>query len=795
MSDPGHPENAPRSIVGVVFRFGPYELDPVRETLHGPDGPLPLRDHALRVLKLLIERAPEVVSRDDILDEVWGHQALSESSIAQVIRDIRAVLVDSARSPRFVATRYGRGYQFVGDVVRIEPGIESGAEPTGADGVPSRFRARPSTRSPQDAPTRPISGHARSRRKWRPLLLATIAMVAIGLWHWAGDESSLPSADAGETLALRAISPDGGVALSSAFVDYLAFVLAGDLGSDRVDVVRDGDEVDPASRVIEVSLSSLESGDRRELELSIGRTGAGGPEFRQRFDEASELVQRGLDEILASVEHQADGGIRLESGLVSRSGFAVETLLRGMAAQFAGDVKRAAELFEAALAEDPGFEFARYELAIAVRRSGDHERALAILEPMADRLESDFWRFRIDNARGIAYWQLDRFDQALDALRRAEALADSPAGRAIVLGNIALLERNQGALDQAEATGLEAVRNAVLTDSPRLQAGARNTLASIQLRLDRVEDALVQLDLARESYYEAGDLAGYSAVLSRTARIRAGRGERAEAESLLRLALGIREQIGDEDGVADIQIRLARIHRIEGDFEQARVLARNGLDRAQSLQEDDLVIDGYQALAALALAERRNDQARSYGMEALRLAEQTGRGNDQRAVRHGLLMLGLESGATTRDDLLTQTNALVDEADAADDRLVAVRARILAARIHRELERADDARRVLIRAEELANADRRLQHELDAERVRLALSLDDYETASRRLEALERTQAPDRIRLVLRAQLQEATGDLTAAIETAGLARATIGDWWTAEHQADLDAWTAALRD
>ena len=124
-----------------VYRFAQFELDPVRESLHGPEGLVPLRDHALRVLKLLIERAPGIVSRDEILDGVWGHQALSESSIAQVIKDIRASLGDSAREPQLVATRYGRGYQFIGDIERGERGEREPA--TSADGPIPQAEAQP----------------------------------------------------------------------------------------------------------------------------------------------------------------------------------------------------------------------------------------------------------------------------------------------------------------------------------------------------------------------------------------------------------------------------------------------------------------------------------------------------------------------------------------------------------------------------------------------------------------------------------------------------------------------------
>ena len=87
----------------MIYRFDRFELDTERETLTDPGGSVALRGHALLVLKYLVERAPEVVTRDEVLEAVWGHQALSESSIAQVIRDVRAALGDSARSPKEVS--------------------------------------------------------------------------------------------------------------------------------------------------------------------------------------------------------------------------------------------------------------------------------------------------------------------------------------------------------------------------------------------------------------------------------------------------------------------------------------------------------------------------------------------------------------------------------------------------------------------------------------------------------------------------------------------------------------------
>ena len=340
MNDPG--ENNNRSTVSPrkIYRFGQFELDPIRETLRGPEEPVLLREHAFRVLMLLVERAPEVVSRDDILDDIWGHQALSESSIAQVIRDIRSALGDSARAPELVATRYGRGYQFIGEITRDTQSEE-----------PQLQTLQPEAKREQRS--QPPSVGSQS-----PLwVVAGLVALALG-WQWLHHEASVAEAKAQETITLQAIAPVDGEPPSSVFADYMDVALANSLKVDRIIVVSEDDRVDLPRRVIEISISSLEDHDRGTLEPLVRRAAV---------NEASELVIQSLDEILAKLEQQITSEIVLRLALTSDSSFTNVSLPRGMAAQMAGDVGRAARLFEAALAEDPSLDFARCELAIALR--------------------------------------------------------------------------------------------------------------------------------------------------------------------------------------------------------------------------------------------------------------------------------------------------------------------------------------------------------------------------------------------------------------------------------------------
>ena len=98
------------------IRFAEFELDPEQKSLNGPNGSILLRPQTFAVLCHLLERAPAVVSRDELLDAIWGHQATSPSSVSQTIKELRAALGDSSTNPRLIATRRRLGYQFIGEI-------------------------------------------------------------------------------------------------------------------------------------------------------------------------------------------------------------------------------------------------------------------------------------------------------------------------------------------------------------------------------------------------------------------------------------------------------------------------------------------------------------------------------------------------------------------------------------------------------------------------------------------------------------------------------------------------------
>lgn len=98
------------------YAFGEFILDTETGELLRAGEVIALRRQTFRLLRLMTERAPALLSRDELLDEVWGRTALSPNALPQAISELRRALGDNAQTPQYIETRHGRGYRFVAPV-------------------------------------------------------------------------------------------------------------------------------------------------------------------------------------------------------------------------------------------------------------------------------------------------------------------------------------------------------------------------------------------------------------------------------------------------------------------------------------------------------------------------------------------------------------------------------------------------------------------------------------------------------------------------------------------------------
>ena len=127
-------------------RFGEFELDLKAGELHSGGQKVRLQEQPFQVLRMLVERAGEVVTREEIQNKLWPNDTVVEfdHGINTAIRKLRTALDDSAESPRYVETVARRGYRLIMPVEWAQSSSDGGGV-----GVPLEAAAEAAAVQPQ----------------------------------------------------------------------------------------------------------------------------------------------------------------------------------------------------------------------------------------------------------------------------------------------------------------------------------------------------------------------------------------------------------------------------------------------------------------------------------------------------------------------------------------------------------------------------------------------------------------------------------------------------------------------
>lgn len=189
------------------FRFEEFQLDTESGELLRDGAAVPLRRQTFRLLQVLVERAPALLDRDTLLDEVWGHQALSPNVLPQAISELRQSLGESAQSPRFIETRHRRGYRFCAQVTAEAPRPQESMPVAIAETPLDRFTDAARRNPP---PAEPAAPPIRVAPRPALLLLAAALLLAL-LLLWPRSEAPPTSTTTAAVLALGAFNQEPGL--------------------------------------------------------------------------------------------------------------------------------------------------------------------------------------------------------------------------------------------------------------------------------------------------------------------------------------------------------------------------------------------------------------------------------------------------------------------------------------------------------------------------------------------------------------------------------------------------------
>ncbi len=170
-----------------LYRFGEFVLDPARRSLSRADSSVALTPKAFDVLSFLVRNPNRLVTKEELLQAVWGDTFVEEANLTQYISHLRKALGDNSEDTRLIVTIARKGYQFTASVAVEEP----------ADIVKhARLRATPTETSKTDArptefPTREkvaesLSPPARLRLRRLFVAAALLAVIAAAFWlYWS----------------------------------------------------------------------------------------------------------------------------------------------------------------------------------------------------------------------------------------------------------------------------------------------------------------------------------------------------------------------------------------------------------------------------------------------------------------------------------------------------------------------------------------------------------------------------------------------------------------------------------
>lgn len=760
------------------YAFGEFEIDLDSGQLTGPDGSVVLRRQAWNLLVALVEAAPALISRDQLLDRVWGRNALSPNALPQTISELRQVLGDSAREPRYIETCHGRGYRMACQVTPLDMPV---ADPVVATG-----------------PTR------RSALS-RVLLIAPALIVAVAAVYLLvpGSQPAQQQPNAGQDLAsaemlrrqAEAARQRHDPAAVAAHLRALSLVDPG-----NADVMLD---------LAAAELDALQSEQARQTLKLLGSQSAVRQEPRWLVltarlaaidgdvEQAMHLAAAALSQALALDEAQAGAAAsRLLAGLHQRQGDLASALqvladedIQMLLADYPIARVQLGLLAVSALREQGELEAAKSELAAldGIAFSEDLQQRVAIEQALL---------ISLDGQPGVALDQLEQMASALPANPDPDlAIAVHNA-----LGQVGV---EVGDFEQALAAFERALTIARRSGRGEHVAGLQVNAGALLARRDRFIEAERLWQASLEVFEQLGDRRGQAVVLGNLAAAASAQGMNERSQALNEQALAIFRDLGLDGPRARTAFNLALVAARQGELNRAEALFAEAYEGYQRLGQTELMLHvgasrvDYRVLAGdLLLAEallleleellERASPLRQAAVHASAGRLALWRGDldrsrqsfgQARALRAGT---GHDSWVATSELELLQ----IDLLSGADPWQVRVAAADLAEQFERRGQTRAAARSRLLMIEALLSEGETAQAELELARLRqdalhfadasLALDLDwvqvwtaREEERLPRLEALAR-KATDKGFLGKLAQIE-------ASVQARGIAMASDG--------------------
>ena len=724
-------------------------LDPANGTLARDSVRVRVQDQPFQLLLLLVERAGQVVSREEIRNRLWPQNTFVEfdKSLGVAVLKVREALGDDASNPRFIETIPRRGYRFIAPV-KVENAQSPG--PIASNPVPPSVSAL----------------HPKRYARNRALIVATLILFLFCLAFYVLDarHGNLRStAQAGTTLPRVHVRRSVAVLgfrnlpgrpednwLSSAFCEMLNTELAagGELrlisGEDVAHAegdlpLRDEDSLgkktlqhlraNPGADVVVVgSYTTIPSDQKRRIRLDVRLQDTAGGETI-----AEESVS-GEENDLFNLVSDLGGKLRKSLGvpapsegieMASRAALpsneqAARLYAEGRARLWAYDYFTARDLLTKAIAADPDFPLSHaalsdvwWHIGYDAKGRAEARRALDLSNHLSEEqrllVEGQYqrtvgeWLKAVETYRSLFHLFPDNLDYGLlfasaqmhlsatDSLQTLAALRKLPPP----LGDDARIDMTEASawinrdFTKAQAAAKVAIEKATAQGSPVIVSRTYGILCQQEPSIGASAEGIEVCQNALAGSIAAKDPNGEAMMRTDLAALYYYRGDLRQSAEMFQQAVKNFRQVGNRDGVATALSNFADTRLSQGDLKEARKLLEDSIPEYEAVDDKEGVVLNLNNLGDIWRQSGELDKADAAYQQAEVIARKI---EDKDATAY--VLNGMGDVALDRGDLAL-TRKRYEEAlalrDQAGEKQLAAESRVSLAKLALEEGRASEA--------------------------------------------------------------------------------------------------------
>ena len=691
----------------ISYRFGLYRLAPAISTLTRDSVRVRVQEQPFQLLTLLVERAGQVVTREEIRNRLWPQNTFVEfdKSLGVAVLKVREALGDDASNPRFIETIPRRGYRFIAPI-KVET-VHVAVSPTPIPAAPTASASKP---------------NLYAAKHW--LIIGTLVLLLVGTVVYVvrpRHGSPLPTAQAGISIPPVHVRRSVAVLgfrnlpgrqeddwLSSAFSEMLNTELAAggelrmvpgeDVATAKSELPLSNEDslskstlqrlrTNPGADVVILgSYMTLPNGAERKIRLDVRLQDTAGGEIL-----AEESVS-GSETDLFTFVSDLGGKLRQSLGVAAPSeGIEIATraalpsnekaarlYAEGRARLWAFDYFAARDLLNKAIAADPDFPLAHAALSdvwwhigydakarVEARRAlelsnrlsqeqrllveGQYQRTVEEWPKAIETYQSLFRLFPDSLDYGLLFASAQMHLSATDSLQTLAALRHLPPP----LGDDARIDMTEASawinrdFTKARAAAKLAIDKATAQGSPVIVGRTYGILCQQQPSIGASTEAIEICRNALEGSLAAKDPNGEAMMRTDLAALYYLRGDLAASAKMFQEAVKKFRQVGNRDGVATALSNFADTRFSQGDLIEARKLLEESIPEYQAVDDKEGVVLNLDSLGDIWRQNGELDKADSAYQQAEVIARRI---EDKNATAY--VLSGMGDVALDRGDLM-----------------------------------------------------------------------------------------------------------------------------------------------